>query len=264
MKLTGKSPLKQVKSELNRVKGKSVSDEEKDIGRVVARQQFDLFKSIVQEELPKLIVELDGLRRNQFKHEQLMKKCLCGASELQQHLLAPHSRSEVDAYLELYSLADFSDYGFLFPKGSVPVNNAVVEMATILLEHLHTLGEHCSQCVFALNLAVPPYEKRTAFEYSLLEEIKSEFEAVGSWAKHGHTEQSTLFLNWHASEMVNLMRTPQYEDRTKAYLRGEQVQIKAFDVLLSQLFFYTVNLYETVCKNGHKLGPILSKARTAT
>lgn len=264
MKLTGKSPLKQVKSELNRAKGKSASDDEKDIGRLVTREQIDLFKNIVQKELPKMIIELDGLRRNQFKHETLMKKCLSGASELEKHFLVPHTRAEVDSYLQLYSLADFCDYSFLFPNGVVPVNSAVHETVSILLEHLHTLAEHCNQCVFALNLAVPPYEKRTAFEYSLLEEIKTEFESVGSWAKNAHAEQSTLFLNWHASEMASLLRSPQYEDRRKAYLLGEQVQLKAFVSLLNQIFFCTVNLYETVCKNGHKLGAILSKARTAT
>ena len=265
MKLCGKSPLKK----LNRAKGKKShqegkkEEEEEDIGRLVTREQIDLFTRIVQQELPKMIVDMDRLRQNEFKIEHLMAKCLSGAAELSQHLLAPNSRAEVDAYIELYSLADCSNFGFLFPRGPVSVNQAVVEVVNLLLEQLHQLAEHCTQAAFALKLAVAPYSKRTAFEYSLLQEVTGEFEGVGSWAKHQYAEQSTLFLNWHASEMVDLVRFPQYEDRRRAYLRGEQVQLKALSSVFSQLFFATVSLYDTVVKNGHKLGDILGKARAA-
>ncbi len=258
MKLCGKSPLKQLNKTNN-----NTPDKEEDIARLVAREQIDLFTSIVQKELPKMIIDIDRMRQNEFKHERLSAKCLAGDAELKQHLLAPNTRAEVDAYIELYSLADCSNFGFLFPRGSVPVNSAVVEKVNLLLEQLHQLAEHCAQCVFALKLSVAPYEKRTAFEYSLLQDIMAEFEGVGCWAKHQHAEQSTLFLNWHASELIELVRFPQYEDRRKAYLRGEQVQLKALCSVLNQLFFCTVSLYDTVVKNGHKLGDILSKARAA-
>lgn len=261
--LKGKAPIKKAISAVAQRVRRHTSDTEKEpVDRVLTREQIDLFCKLVRTELPKKIAEIDQLRRREFNYERMKQKYLMGEGELKKNFVAPHSRTEVDAYQEMYILADLSSESFLFPNGLIPANHAMDELVKILVEHLENLQGLTSQCLFALELAVPPYEKRSAFEYSLLQDITTEFVNVSNWALSQHASLHSSVLDFHGKEMISIACYPQYEDRRKAYIRSEKKQLKELIAIVNNFFFVSMNLFDVVCKNGDKLTSILYKART--
>ena len=255
--LKGKAPIKKIKSAGGNA---SKCGSEKDhIERIVAREQIELFCKIVRNELPKKIADIDQLRRKEFNYDGMKQKCLTGEAELKRHFVELNSRAEVEAYQAMYTLADLSSSSFLFPNGFVHANLAVDNLVKVLMEQLEDLQRMTTECTFALELAVPPYEKRSAFEYSLLQDIRNEFVHARQWAVSQHTVVESQVLDFHAKEMISIACNPQYEDRRKAFIRSEKKQLKELITVINYLFFVCMGLLGVVCKNGDKLGLLLTK-----
>ena len=259
--LKGKSTLKKVKSASDKPSKSCLAKDPTDQASVI-REQIMLFFKIVRNDLPKKIAEVDQLRRKEFTYERLKQKCLTGKAELKQHFVELNSRNEVDDYQKLYTLSDLSANSFLFPNGLVQANHCLDELVKVLANHREDLQRFTFECTFALELAVPAYEKRSAFEYSLLQNIQHEFASVSQWANSQHSELDTVALDFHAQEMLKIAYYPQHEDRRKAFIRHEKKQLKELAEVANYLFFQCTSLLDVVCKNGDKLGLLLCKARS--
>lgn len=253
-KLKGKVSLK-----------KSSPDRDKEpIERALVREQVDLFCKIVNNEMPKKIEQIDDLRRKEFNYERMKQHCLTAEAELKRYFPELNSRADVDQYQQLYSVADFSTNSFLMPNGLIPTNRALDELVELILDQLKDLQQFMFECCLTIDLVVPSYEKRSASEYSLLQDIRAEFRAVQTWASEQYGQVKFQSLDLHAGEMSKIATYPQYEDLRKVTIRREKKHLKELVSVVNHLFFQYMHLFDVVCKNGDKLGLLLRKARAET
>ncbi|KAI2798326.1 hypothetical protein RDWZM_004682 [Blomia tropicalis] len=258
MKLKGKKPSPIGK---NRKRQSSNEDEKEPIDRTVVREQIDQFVRILMKDFPRKIVEIDQLRRKEFNYERMKLKCLTTETELERYFPKLNSKVEIDKYQQMYTIADFSSCSFLFPNGMIPINRSADELVQILLDQLEDLQRYLFECCMTIELIIPSYEKRSAFEYSLLQDLLSEFRRVLKWANTQYGTAETLILDFHGQEMIKIANYPQYEDLRKAFIRSEKKQLKELVTIVNYLFFLYLTMMDIVCKNGDKLGMLLTKAR---